>query len=436
MCKRLTLAVIIVVCCVSPARPHADCGGECYDMSGTWEDGFDYPWELVQSGSSVTGYVTLEHCLTTSWPVAGSIDPESGEFSITTTNPDPPSEENICVEYFTYNGAFDSVSTASGTWVNDYDSGPFEMTLQTGNPVLTVNSSTAVRGDSRTFTIQDLGTGAVSGWYFEASVAAVGTITRTTSTTSSTWSGVIVSSGSAHVTVTRNGVVRNLSRTVTVTPRSKSFTEVSPTSVTNGTNATLTVPDPPVPNGALGVYQVFLTYTITGASISDNGPSHGVKWISDVVDYNGGTPSTYKYVISPTLADTGSSFYLAQTGTYSSAADVTPACSSTNPATQATAGYISGSALLANTIRHEVGSAPSHYQNYVASQGDPNNNLGNFAEHQLAGPSTLLTPFVDAVNTSMLASRATIYSDTAVEPCGVSDVRLNGSCVCNGYIKY
>jgi hypothetical protein len=73
--------------------------------------------------------------------------------------------------------------------------------------------------------------------------------------------------------------------------------------------------------------------------------------------------------VDPRLRNTNCEFYTNQTGTYSVG----------NPT-----GYILGSVLKANAIRHESGSSDSHHAQYVAAMADPAKNPGTAAEPRVA----------------------------------------------------
>jgi hypothetical protein len=287
MMQRMVLLSLVLLLATSASidgrlrEPNTSRCDNCYDISGTWL--FGEPeiahtiFELVQSGTTVTGTTTRVFppgnepyaCTVLEWPVTGTIDPDTGEFSLTETNPNLE-ETNPCQAAWTvYEGSF-ATSTSLTANVAQYipitDYPPYfdgmhyteiQATLQEQTPTLVVSSSSVVRGQSATFTVQNLGTGTVIGWRF---AAAIGQVTRTASVSSATWSGPIVSAGTAHVTVRRNGVDREIPRAIAVTARNKTFSAVSPTKVANGFNEVLTVPAVPPPNG--GVWQVPIQYPL------------------------------------------------------------------------------------------------------------------------------------------------------------------------------
>lgn len=83
-------------------------------------------------------------------------------------------------------------------------------------------------------------------------------------------------------------------------------------------------------------------------------------------------------------------------------------------------GFISGADLLAGILRHEAGSANSHYQNYVTAQNNSANNLGLVGEAQTAAPNVALNTFTTAVVNTLNGKANTILQATQVEPCSVN----------------
>jgi len=156
-------------------------------------------------------------------------------------------------------------------------------------------------------------------------------------------------------------------------------------------------------------------YSYTWASIGDAGPNHGVKYLTTSQNL-----ATFRYQISPDLEDAGSAFHQAQCGSYSQ---------------QYPNGFISGVQLLNNTREHEFGGTLGHYQQYVDSQDDPDNNVGIGAEMQIAGPSTSVESFRAMLEDNLNARTAFIRSDTLFEACN-RDVRYDTTCTFRGYINF
>lgn len=446
----LVLTFLIVVAQATPAHATYDISGEWLYQNPLYESDLIY-FDLTQSGSTVSGSITFDaYCSEPEWPVSGTINVMTGAFSFTATNPDPrdpapnePGPPGTCVDWLNFDGTI-AGNLASGTWTNyqtwwweieNYGYGSFVLEFQ-GQPMrLVASPSELTRGDSATFSIDNLGNGTPHDWTFGGEAGYV----ERGNSNATTWGGTIVSSGQASVQVDKNGQTYNLAASITVNPRTNmAFTAVSATAASNGASAALTVPNPPVPNGALGTFELEQQYSFTATSVS-GGPNAGFKWITNVANTGSGSPAPptrFRYVIAPALVNTASAFYIAQTGTYSPANDVTPACSAQDAPTQANAGYISGATLLANTRRHEFEAPPSHYHNYTAAQDNTDNNVGVAGEALLGSAEASLQDFIDASEDALDAKVVTITAATEEEPCGVSDVRLNASCTCSGYINY
>jgi hypothetical protein len=410
-----------------PVTTHASCSG-CYDMSGTWDNPFDpndpsqggFTWELVQDGTTVTGMV-FSAC-DQSWPVSGTIDPDTGSFSLTATQ---PGSDEYCVGSFTYDGAFDTLDSASGSWANSGSvTGSFTMTLQAAPPTLTVNSASVTRGSSVTFSIDNLGSGVVSNWRFVST--HFGTVSRG-SDSSSTWPGTIVDSGTARVRVVRNGVAYDgprQSRSVTVQPRSFALVPVQyAETTTNGftcqtTSGPVTVSVPvPIVNAPenLARYCLELNTGTVMSHITDGGPNHDFRYVSSRTAGS----SQFVYLINPDLKDVNCQFYLQQTGSFDPVL---------NPN-----GYISGDHLKTNAIRHEVGQTQSHNSQFATSYSDPANNPGTAIEAELAGPGTDPSAFTTQVNAILTSKHGTIATATNVEPYGAE---YDANYVFQGYTNY
>jgi hypothetical protein len=201
-----------------------------------------------------------------------------------------------------------------------------------------------------------------------------------------------------------------------VTARSGwAFPAVSPTQQSNGYDCgggeVLWLPSPPSNSGdAVGKFCLVQNYSYTPDTVN-GGPNAGWQYMLSLS--GGGT--SYNYVISPDLLNSGSAFYQAQCGNYN--AQTTPN------------GFISGANLLANTTRHESGTIQSHYQNYVVVQSG-SNNLGTKGEALVAPPGA---DFGQQAQTALQGAWQSILSATQVEPCGVM---YNGSCTFQGYINF
>lgn len=228
------------------------------------------------------------------------------------------------------------VSNIGGSvWISD-------IRMEVAPPTLEVTPDPVTRGDSATFEIKGAPGGGVSNWSYQT--AELGSVTRTTNMSSTTWPGIIVAAGTATVRVVLSGATYNLTKELGVNARDWTWPAVSPQQVPNGTLVTL--PSPPVPGGELGRMQIDQPYTYDWAATGDNGPNHGFKYLTSATNQ-----ATFRYQVSPDLENTGSLFYEAQCGNYSPQ----------NPN-----GFISGAQLLTNLREHEFGETLGHYQQYVS----------------------------------------------------------------------
>lgn len=279
--------------------------------------------------------------------------------------------------------------------------------------------ASVTRGSGATFTIRNAARNAQISWRFNSDLGSASRVGGTT------WAGTMVVGGLVTATVIQGGRTHTLQKAISVNNRDNFALPALPTTkVANGStigDEVLRVPDVPTgsSDNAIGKYRIYLPSSVLTAQIGD-GPNAGFKYVTSLTHRSG---AIYAYVISPALEDTNSEFYRAQCGNY-------------NPQTDT--GFISGADLLANTIRHEAGSVQSHYRNYVDALADSSKNPGTVAEKIVAGPAGgNATDFLNNVVSPQLdASFSAIINATAVEPCGVSDVRLNAACQKSGNINF
>ena len=285
-------------------------------------------------------------------------------------------------------------------------------------PELTGPAS-VTRGSSATFTLRNTAARAVINWQF---TSGLGTVTKSGGTT---WSGTMVAGGTITATVTQGGRTTPLTRTISVSNRDNfAFSTLPATKVPNGTvinNVPLQVSNTPTSQDGsgdtLGKFYLHLPSSYRTSDIG-GGPNAGFKYVTGVTQNAG---ATYSYVISPDVENPDSAFYKAQCGNY-------------NPQTDT--GFISGAALLANTIRHEAGDVQSHYRNYKDAIEDESKNPGVAVERLVAGPSTSMDNFGNTVNSELNGKLNAVLTATRVEPCGRSDVTLDASCTKSGNINF
>jgi hypothetical protein len=298
----------------------------------------------------------------------------------------------------------------------------------TGGPAPPVNTATmsctspVVRGTSTTCTVKGPTGAKISGWTFTDNSGNQ----VTSSSTSSTWPGIMVTSGT--VNVKADGVALKPA-TIVVGPRPGfALSAVSATSEPNpftGDGCNIGVASPPAASGeAVGEFCLNQAFTVHTATIGDGGPNNGYSYVTSVgnsATVQGVTQTRgYFYVISPDLQNSSSAFYKAQCGNYNA---------QTNPN-----GYISGTNLLADATRHESGTVKSHYENYLVAQNNSANNLGAAAEG-LTGLTDFST-LADSATPILNHDAQTITTATQAEPCGTSNVSYDSSCVFQGYINF
>ena len=218
--------------------------------------------------------------------------------------------------------------------------------------------------------------------------------------TSSTWSGVMVTSGTVSVTVTSSGGSATPTAQVTVTARNWQTSPASAAPVPNGTFYTLPVPQQPTGTDAgLGEFNENSSDPGTSNStiIGGNGPNTGYAYFATQLSIS----TLFQYEINPDLQSSTSQFSTHQWG----------AC-----------GFISWSNLLTQTNRHEFNSSTqSHYAFYTTSISSSANNPGAFFEQQVAPPGADLNAFANAARSGLNSRYAQIFAATSVEPFPVND---------------
>ncbi|HKS95907.1 MAG TPA: hypothetical protein VJV74_07200, partial [Terriglobia bacterium] len=259
----------------------------------------------------------------------------------------------------------------------------------------TLSCGSVTRGQTTTCSVSTIPSGATfSNWKFTD-----GTNNVTSSSTGSSWSGIVVRAGTVSVMVTVSGISPTLSASLTVNARSWHTVPASPVEVANGTFYTL--PVPPQPTGTdsgLGQFyeqtgdQGFNYFTV------GNGPNTGFTYINTQPSI----ATVFQYEINPDLENSGSVFSTKQYGN---------------------CGFISWSNLLAQTRRHEYNSTTqSHYAFYKNSLNSAPNNPGDFFEQLFAAPGTNPSNWASNVVRPGADSRYNkIGTDSKVEPFPVND---------------
>lgn len=252
-----------------------------------------------------------------------------------------------------------------------------------------------------------------------------GTVTRTPSTDSPTWSGVAVQSGQVSVTVTTANGAKVVHGFLIVSSRPVANFSLTATPAMQkspgylcSTDSNLDLPSPPTTSGSgegvLGKYCELDGYSYP-ISVVSGGPNDGYAFLPSF------TSDTHFYwAYSSDLADTSSRFYKAQCGNYNA---------TSNPS-----GYISGSQLALNTINHESGATKSHYSQWISALNNsainPGTRLEAFAE-QVSNQQQ----FQQDLNNAIAPNLSTLSSTTTAEPCtqGVSD---DSTCTFRGFVNY
>lgn len=290
---------------------------------------------------------------------------------------------------------------------------PFQSRQATGTGnVLQVSCTSVTRGATTTCTASGPDGTTFSNWQFTD-----GTNTVTNGSTATTWSGIAVTSGTVSVTATNtDSTTSTISSPLTVSARSGwAFTAqaaMQVTTMTNCTNFVATTPASPSDYSGEACIAPSASYNW---AVLGSGPNQGYGYLTSSAD-----TGSFTYAISSDIQNPASTFYQAQCGNYNA---------STNPN-----GFISGSTLNLDTVRHEAGPVPgpSHYANYVANLQIAADNVGTQLESAVSAPSQNIDQVAQGRITS--ASSALTAADT--EPCGTHATNLNASCVLDGYINF
>ncbi len=238
--------------------------------------------------------------------------------------------------------------------------------------------------------------------------------------TSSSWTGIMVTSGTVSVKVSLGvgGNSQTPTANVTVNLRTGwAFNSVSPQKVANGSGTGLctgllpVLPTPTSNSSDFGqfCYQGGWTYHFSQVS---GGPNNGYYYTTSVSNVDGanGNPTAFQWERVPDLDNASSTFYMEQTGTYNVS----------NPSTGPN-GCVSGSNLATQTQRHEAGSVQGHWGNYNNSQNQSSNNLGVLAEAQVGLPTLTSNQYQAQVDNALQSANSTILTATQVQPYPVND---------------
>jgi hypothetical protein len=293
------------------------------------------------------------------------------------------------------------ILTCPGPWNNSLTGALYmgDISIQTGPPLLD-GPSTITRGDTGTFTVKGAPGATMSNWYF-APTAPFGNVNRATGNGNATWTGTLVADGSARVHVVYAGTTYDLSKSMTVNPRSnwattppRSSTELSGDHLDCADGAQYP-PNPPSSyddrfGGSCPHYQ----WSVTAPPIQDNGPNQGYRYATGL-----SLTDDFAYIISPPLQDPASQFYLCQTG-------VPP--------------IISAADLIHGNRRHEGGLINSHFIEWANAWTAPDNNFGTVAETIVSGNVADAVFLSSYVNPKMTVVAGNLYNAYLPEPCAVN----------------
>jgi hypothetical protein len=289
---------------------------------------------------------------------------------------------------------------------------------------LSCSPSSVTRGSSTTCTVNNPPSGATfSNWQFKDS----SNNTVSGSGTSTSWSGVVATSGTVSVKVTSGNRAPILTAPITVTARSGlAFTAAGASKRTNPYSAgacNISVPTSPAAGNALGYSCLDQQFSQTPYLIGDNGPNKGFRYVYSASSSYNSVPTTFNFIIASYLDDSGSEFAQKQCGNY-------------NPNTNT--GFISYTQLKSNTYEHESGNTTGHYATYKPTQDNSANNVGVALEAVVGPPGQSEADFNQQASNVALAKGNTIRSAAFPTPenfCN-SDVKYDPACVFRGYINW
>jgi hypothetical protein len=191
-----------------------------------------------------------------------------------------------------------------------------------------------------------------------------------------------------------------------------------PTQVANGTFDTL--PSPPVSGGRLGASHLEVFYSFDFATVTDQGPNKGVRYITAIRNTASIGTTRFRYELSPDLMANNSAFYKAQCGNYNA---------------QTQTGFIRGSTLRSNVQEHEFGTVLGHYQQYGAALLVPTDNLGQVAESRARNTDSSDSTFIGDLQTDLNGAGTRVTTAMSFEACN-QFVERDTSCTFRGFINF
>jgi len=320
-------------------------------------------------------------------------------------------------------GDFYVVASSVGSVTQDFS-------FEVATPRLTVSPSPVTRGDNVTLAVVDAPGLSVSNWSYRITdYGALATVSRTANSNSPTWTGQLVVSGTAAVTVGTGAYSQELSTAVAVQPRDwQPFQPQTPVKRDAGfvTNChdIMAFTDPsvdPSQSEGIGAYKLCLAYLINGSEFafvdggSDPGPNQGVKWLLDIHD-----TTTIDWGMHKDVEDPTSAWSVANCGNFIPGPD--NSCSAHTGGD----GYVLAADFRDGVERHEIGTTNSHHWKYSQVMSIPELSIRLQAEPLVGPPAMNLAGFVANVKMALDSVRDAIKSQlTGYEPCGA---QCDGTC--------
>ena len=259
----------------------------------------------------------------------------------------------------------------------------FAAQAQAGIYKLLCTPNPITRAGTITCTVSGVSASQVSNWQFTSSNGSASGAGGQT-----TWSGVMVQSGTVQVNLTSGGSAQV---SVTVNPRNFAVSAPVATLVANGAPGLPTLVTPPTNRGEDGVFGASL-YTF-GFSESapapiPSGPNTGFVYVGAFSD-----TSTYVYELNPGITNLNDPFYQHQYGR---------------------CGIPSAAAIVAAVTTHEAGLTNSHWSEVASALGG--SNPGTLAEGSIGTPGTNPQTWITSLNQTITATYQSAFNAGKTEP--------------------
>jgi hypothetical protein len=180
------------------------------------------------------------------------------------------------------------------------------------------------------------------------------------------------------------------------------------------------LPSPPVSGGRLGASQLDVYYSFDSATVTDQGPNKGMRYVTAIRNTASLGSTRFRYELSPDLMANNSPFYKAQCGNYNA---------------QTQTGFIRGSTLRSNLQEHEFGAVRGHYQQYGAALLVPTDNLGQIAEARARNTEPTLNDFNQLLMDELNGAATRVKTAMSFEACN-QFVEYDTTCTFRGFINF